>query len=157
MLLLQVVMATPQSNAKALRFGIRNHHPKHTTHELQHTAGTTSPRVLLPGSSLASCGKSPAARRNQNGPTTPPKRRSAAGTALGTQLVVTSMARGLLGSRTLTRRSSPNETCPIKRREKNNMCLNAKHIYSSYLFALLMRVSRGLRICQVACGQKRMS
>jgi hypothetical protein len=36
---------------------------------------------------------------------------SAAGTALGTQLVVTSMARGLLGSRALTRRSSPNETC----------------------------------------------
>jgi hypothetical protein len=29
--------------------------------------------VLPPGSSLASCGKSPAARRNQNGPTTPPK------------------------------------------------------------------------------------
>jgi hypothetical protein len=29
-------------NAKTLHFGIRNH-PKHTTHELQHTAGTTSP------------------------------------------------------------------------------------------------------------------
>jgi hypothetical protein len=76
---------------------------------------------------------------------------------LGTQLVVTSMAPGLLGSRALTRRSSPNETCEIKRREKVNMCLNAQHICSSYLFALLMRVSRGLRICQVACGHKRMS
>jgi hypothetical protein len=42
--------------------------------------------VLPPGSSLASCGKSPAAQRNQDGPTTPPKRNSAAGTALGTQL-----------------------------------------------------------------------
>jgi hypothetical protein len=31
--------------------------------------------VLPPGSSLASCGKSPAARRNQDEPTTPPKRR----------------------------------------------------------------------------------
>ena len=99
--------------------------------------------VLPPGSSLASCGKSPAARRNQDGPTTPPKRNSAAGTALGTQLEVTSMARGLLGSRALTRRSSPNETCRIKRREKVNMCRNAKHIYSSYLFALLMGFSRG--------------
>jgi len=87
--LLQMVLATPHysPNAKTPRFGIRNH-PKHTTHELQHTAGTTSPSVT-PGSSLASCGKSPAARRNQNGPTTPLKRRSAAGTALGTQLVVT--------------------------------------------------------------------
>jgi hypothetical protein len=41
--------------------------------------------------------------------------------------------------------------------KKVNMCRNAKHIYSSYLFAHLMRVSRGLRTCQVACGQKRMS
>ena len=42
--LLQMVLATPHysPNAKTPRFGIRNH-PKHTTHELQHTAGTTSP------------------------------------------------------------------------------------------------------------------
>jgi hypothetical protein len=58
-------------------------------------------------------------------------------------LVVTSMARGLLGSRALTRRSSPNETCQIKRREKVNMYRNAKHIDSSYLVALLMGFSRG--------------
>jgi hypothetical protein len=96
-------------------------------------------------------------RMIQDGPTTPPKRRSAAGTALGTQRVVTSMARGLLRSHALTRRSSPNQTCSIKRREKINMGLSAKYIYSSYLFALSMRVSRGLRTCQVACGQKRMS
>ncbi len=39
-------LATPpySPNAKTRRFGIRNH-PKHTTHELQHTAGTTSPSV----------------------------------------------------------------------------------------------------------------
>jgi hypothetical protein len=43
---LQMVLATPHCspNAKTPRFGIRNHpKPKHTTHELQHTAGTTSP------------------------------------------------------------------------------------------------------------------
>jgi hypothetical protein len=42
--LLQVVRmhgAGCSPNAKTLRFGIRNH-PKHTTRELQHTAGTTS-------------------------------------------------------------------------------------------------------------------
>ena len=41
-----MVLATPpySPNAKTRRFGIRNH-PKHTTHELQHTAGTTSPSV----------------------------------------------------------------------------------------------------------------
>ena len=33
---------------------------------------------------------------------------------------------GLFGSRALTRRSPPNETCSIKRREKVSMCLNAK-------------------------------
>jgi hypothetical protein len=76
---------------------------------------------------------------------------------LGTQLVVTSMARGLLGSRALTRRSSPNETCQSKRREKVNMCRNAKHIDSPCLVALLMGFPRGLRICQVACGQTRKS
>jgi hypothetical protein len=32
-------------NAKTPRFGIRNH-PKHTTHELQNTAGTTPPSVM---------------------------------------------------------------------------------------------------------------
>jgi hypothetical protein len=44
--LLQMVLATPHypPNAKTPRFGIRNS-PKHTTHELQHTAGTTSPSV----------------------------------------------------------------------------------------------------------------
>jgi hypothetical protein len=44
--LLQMVLATLHysPNAKALRFGIRNH-PKHTTHELQRTVGTTSPSV----------------------------------------------------------------------------------------------------------------
>ena len=109
---------TPQMPKRGvLAFGI--------TPNTQHTNYNTLPAphrpVLPPGSSLASCGKSPAARRNQNGPTTPPKRRPAAGTALGTQLVVTSMARGLLGSRALTRRSSPNETCQIKRREKDNI------------------------------------
>jgi hypothetical protein len=60
------------------------------TTNTQHTNCNTLPAphrpVFLPGSSLASFGKSPATRRNQNGPTTPPKRRSAAGTALGTQL-----------------------------------------------------------------------
>jgi hypothetical protein len=99
---------TPQMpKRRVLAFGI--------TPNTQPTNYNTLPAphrpVLPPGSSMASCGKSPAARRNQNGPTTPPKRRPAAGTALGTQLVVTSMARGLLGSRALTRRSSPNETC----------------------------------------------
>ena len=41
-----MALATPpySPNAKTPRFGIRNH-PKHTTHELQHTAGTTSPSV----------------------------------------------------------------------------------------------------------------
>jgi hypothetical protein len=39
--------------------------------------------VVLPVSSLAAFGKSPAARGSRNGPRTPPKRRSAAGTALG--------------------------------------------------------------------------
>ena len=37
----------------------------------------------LPRSSLAAFGKSPAARGSRDGPMTPPKRRSAAGTALG--------------------------------------------------------------------------
>jgi hypothetical protein len=148
--------ATPQMpKRRVLAIGIN---PK--THNTQHTNCNTLPAphrpVLPPGSSLVSCGKSPAAQRNQDGPTTPPNRRSVAGTALGTQLVVTSMARGLLGSRALTRRSSPNETCQIKRREKVSMCRNTKHIYFSYLFALLMEFSRGgLRICQVPCGQKR--
>ena len=138
-----MVLATPHypqmPKRRVLAFGIAPN--------TQHTNCNTLPAphrpVLPPGSSLASCRKSPAARRNQDGPTTPPKRRSAAGTALGTQLVVTSMARGLLGSRALTRRSSPNETCQIKRREKVSMCRNAKHICSSYLFAPLMRFSRG--------------
>jgi hypothetical protein len=41
-----MALATPpcSPNAKTPRFGIRNH-PKHTTHELKHTAGTTSPSV----------------------------------------------------------------------------------------------------------------
>ena len=39
--------------------------------------------VVLPVSSLVAFGKSPAARGSRNGPRTPPKRRSAAGTALG--------------------------------------------------------------------------
>ena len=39
--------------------------------------------VVLPVSSLAAFGKSPAARGSRNGPRTPPKRRSAAGPALG--------------------------------------------------------------------------
>jgi hypothetical protein len=39
--------------------------------------------VILPVSSLAAFGKSPAARGSRNGPRTPPKRRSAAGTARG--------------------------------------------------------------------------
>jgi hypothetical protein len=39
--------------------------------------------VVLPVSSLAAFGKSPAARGSRNGPRTPPTRRSAAGTALG--------------------------------------------------------------------------
>jgi hypothetical protein len=39
--------------------------------------------VVLAVSSLAAFGKSPAARGSRNGPRTPPKRRSAAGTALG--------------------------------------------------------------------------
>jgi hypothetical protein len=54
--------------------------------QTQHTNCNALPAphrpVLLPGSSLALCRKSPTARRNQDGPTTPPKRRSAAGTAL---------------------------------------------------------------------------
>jgi hypothetical protein len=56
---------------KALRFGIRNH-PKHTTtHELHHTAGTTSPSVTpweFAGVvwEVACC-----SWRNQDGPTTP--------------------------------------------------------------------------------------
>ena len=75
--------------------------------------------------------------------------------ALGTQLVVTSMARWP----PRVARSYPpfvtNETCQIKRREKVNICRNAKHIYSSYLVALWMRVFKGgLRICQVACDKK---
>jgi hypothetical protein len=75
------------------RFGIRNHPNTHNTrtatHCRHHIAQCYSLGVRW---RLASFGKSPAARRNQDGPTTPPKRRSAAGTALGTQLVVTSMA-----------------------------------------------------------------
>jgi hypothetical protein len=39
--------------------------------------------VVLPVNSLATFGKSPAARGSRNGPRTPPERRSAAGTALG--------------------------------------------------------------------------
>jgi hypothetical protein len=39
--------------------------------------------VVFPVSSLAAFGKSPAARGSRNGPRTPPKRRSAAGTTLG--------------------------------------------------------------------------
>jgi hypothetical protein len=51
--LLQMVLATPQipercGRQRCLRFGIRNH-PKHTgAHELQHTAGTTSPCAMRP-------------------------------------------------------------------------------------------------------------
>jgi hypothetical protein len=63
---------TPQMpKRRVLAFGIA---PNPNT---QHTNCNTLPAphrpVLPPGSSLASCGKSPAARRNQNGPTTPPK------------------------------------------------------------------------------------
>ena len=100
--------------------------------------------VLPPGSSLASCGKSPAARRNQNGPTTPPKRRPAAGTALGTQLVVSSMARGLLGSRALTRRSSPTKPAKLNDAKKSIYAETQSNLAPLTLFvALLMGFSRG--------------
>ena len=74
--------------------------------------------------------------------------------ALGTQLVVTSMARW--PSRVA--RSYPpfvtNGTCQIKRREKSISDETQSIFGSSYLVALLMGVSRGASICQVACGQK---
>jgi hypothetical protein len=115
--LLQMVLATPQMPKRwVLAFGI--------TPNTQHTNCNTLPAphrpVLLPGSSLASFGKSPAARRNQDVPTTPPKRRSLSG-GNGTWDLgrswwshQSSMARGLLGSRALTRRSSTNATCSTK-------------------------------------------
>ena len=103
--------------------------------------------VLPPGSSLASCGKSPAARRNQNGPTTPPKTEVSGGN--GPWDADGGHFHGTWPPRVA--RSYPpfvtNETCQIKRREKVNICRNAKHIYSSYLVALWMGVSRGLRTC----------
>jgi hypothetical protein len=43
---------------------------------------TRNRSLVLPGSSLAAFGKSPAARGSRDGPRTPPKRRSTAGTAL---------------------------------------------------------------------------
>jgi hypothetical protein len=79
-----ILPRTPQMpKRRVLAFG--------NTPNTQHTNCNTLPAaphrpVLPPGSSLVSCRTSPAARRNQNGPTTPPKRRSAAGTALGAQL-----------------------------------------------------------------------
>ena len=47
----------------------------HNTRNATHCRHHMRP-VFLPGSSLASFGKSPAARKTQDGPTTPPKRRS---------------------------------------------------------------------------------
>jgi hypothetical protein len=93
--------------------------------------------VLPPGSSMASCGKSPAARRNQDGPTTPPKRNSAAGTALsGTWDAADGHLNGTWPPRVarsyppfVTQRNLLN-----KGRKTVNICRNAKHIYihSSY-------------------------
>ena len=39
----------------------------------------------------------------------------------------------------------------VRHPTKNNKSRNAKHIHSSSLVALRMRVFKGLRICKVAC------
>ena len=116
--------------------------------------------VLPPGSSLASCGKSPAARRNQNGPTTPPKTEVSGGNgtwdAAGGHFAPWHV--GLLGSRALTRRSSPTKPAKLNDAKKSISDETQSIFGSSYLVALWMGVSRGLRTCQVSsCDQKRMS
>jgi hypothetical protein len=148
-----MVLATPQMPKRCvLAFGIT----PNTQHTNCNTLSTPHRPVLLPGSSLASFGKSPAARRNQDGPTTPPKEVSGGN---GTWDAAGGHFNGTWPPRVA--RSYPpfvaQRNLLNQATRKVKMCLNAKHICSSYLFALLMGVSRGLRICQVACGQKRMS
>jgi hypothetical protein len=69
-------------NAKTLRFGIRNH-PKHTTHELQRTAGTTTSPSVTPWEfagvvwEVACCSEKPGWAHDTA------KTKAAAGTTLG--------------------------------------------------------------------------
>jgi hypothetical protein len=140
-----MALATPPAyspNAKTRRFGIRNH-PKHTTHELQHTAGTTSAqcyplgvrwrRVGSPRLQFGEIRMGP--RHRQNG--TQRRERHLGRSWWSLEWHVASSGRALLPSYPpfVTQRNLLN-----KGREKVNICRNAKHIYSSYLVALWMRV-----------------
>jgi hypothetical protein len=154
--LLQMVLATPHypPNAKTPRFGLRNR-PKRTPHELQHTAGTTSPSVspwLFAGAVWEVACSSEKPRWAHDTAKTELSGGNGTWDAAGGHLNGT---RGLLRSRALTRRSSTQRNLLNKGDAKqNNRCRNAKHIHSPYLVALWMRVFKGLRICQVACDQK---
>jgi hypothetical protein len=79
--------------------------------------------------------RAPAARRSE------PKRRSAAGTALRTQLVVTSMARAPLGSRAL---SYP----PFVTQSPNETIFLADEQYPNRARELLVRACTSLRVCR---------
>jgi hypothetical protein len=83
--LLQMVLASPRMPKREF---LRLNPPKHTTHELQRTAGTTPPSVT-PWEFAGVVWEFACYSEKPDGPMTPPKRRSAAGTALGAQLVVT--------------------------------------------------------------------
>ena len=141
-----MVLATPHypPNAKTPRFGIRNH-PKHTTHELQHTAGTTSPSTTpweFAGVvwEVACSSEKPewAHDTAKNGG----QRRE---WHLGRSWWSLPWHVGLLGSRALTRRSSPTKPAKLNDAKKSISDETQSIFGSSYLVALWMGVSRGLR------------
>jgi hypothetical protein len=115
----------------------------HNTRTATHCRHHDRP-VFLPGSSLASFGKPPAARRNQDGPTTPPQNggqrqeRHLGRSWWSLEWHVSSSGRALLPA--VRHPTKPAKSSDAK---KVNMCLNAKHIYSPYLVALCMGVIKG--------------
>lgn len=154
-----MALATPpySPNAKTPRFGIRNH-PKHTTHELQHTAGTTSPSVNTPWEFAGVVWEVACSSEKPEWAHDTAKTEVSGGN--GTWDAAGGHLNGTWPPRVA--RSYPpfvNQRNLLNQAtQKSQYMPNAKHICSSYLVALwVMRVFKWPSDLHMACGQTRKS